>query len=110
MEGYDRLCARMAEHPELAIFRKFSVVNYRMLLYLQAQLATHEGRLISAIEEDRVSNDPGRQQYAFNFHALLNADRENESVSVQRKLMEEMLPLVATYSRSSTMSLAITGC
>ncbi|OQU94167.1 hypothetical protein CLAIMM_00564 [Cladophialophora immunda] len=62
MEGYDHLSSNMAQYSEFAIFRTFKILNYRALLFKQAELAEKEARLILAIKEDRNSGDPERQR------------------------------------------------
>ena len=65
-EGFDRLTSHMAKHPELAIFRRFSILNDRMLLYLQAELTLQEGRLLLAINSDQSFEDAERRQFSCN--------------------------------------------
>ncbi|EXJ74700.1 uncharacterized protein A1O5_01394 [Cladophialophora psammophila CBS 110553] len=90
MQGYDYLCSDMVKYPELAIFRKFKILNYRALLFLQAELTHKEGRLLAAIRADRNSGDPERSQFAFNFEAMLQSRSDIEGARVQRKLMREI--------------------
>ncbi len=99
MEGYDRLTPQMAEHSELSIFRKFSILNYRMLLYMQSQLGADELRLINAIKADQASGHVERTQFVYDFQAMLNPqDNDSEGVKVQRKIMDETFPVLKNYS------------
>lgn len=43
--GYTKLASLMGENPEIAIFRRFSALNAKNLLYLQAELVNLEARL-----------------------------------------------------------------
>lgn len=43
--GYDDLASLMSKAPEIAIFRRFSALNARNLLYFQAELTVLEKRL-----------------------------------------------------------------
>ena len=96
MEGYDSLCAVMGAYPTLGIFRKFSVLNHRNLLLLQAQLVEKEGQLLAAIADDR--EDAGRRHYSSNFEAMMNAPIPAENEKGQRELMLEIRSLLSSYS------------
>jgi hypothetical protein len=43
--GYTKLASVMGKNPELAIFRRFSALNAKNLLYLQAEHVNLEARL-----------------------------------------------------------------
>ncbi|KIW33688.1 uncharacterized protein PV07_00516 [Cladophialophora immunda] len=98
MEGYDHLSSNMAQYSEFAIFRTFKILNYRALLFKQAELAEKEARLILAIKEDRNSGDPERQRFAFSFGAMLNSTSDSDGSKVQRGLMREICRLLPEYS------------
>ncbi|KIW87551.1 uncharacterized protein Z519_11875 [Cladophialophora bantiana CBS 173.52] len=98
MEGYDHMCSDMVKYPELAIFRKFKILNYRTLLFLQAELTHKEDRLLAAIRADRNSGDPERRQFAFSFEAMLRSKSDIEGARAQRKLMREICRLAKDYS------------
>ena len=100
MEGYDRLTPLMAVYPGIAIFRKFSILNYRMLMYLEAQLVEREGRLISAIKDDRNSKDRERMGFAFDFRAMQHPREDIEGAKRQGIIMDETGPILDRYSMS----------
>jgi hypothetical protein len=98
MEGYDRIAPLMAEYRDVAMFRKFSILNNRMLCYTQAQLIEKENRLIHAIKADLNSGDEARMKYAFNFRAIGRSLGQGEGTSTQRELMDAIRPLLSFYS------------
>src|SRR5690242_3180732 len=102
MEGYDRLTPQMAKYSDLAIFRKFSILNYRMLLYMQAQLVEKEALLISAIKDDQQSEDNERNRFAFDFRAMLNTQDDSDGAKRQRSIMGETFPILTKYSMCYT--------
>src|ERR1700744_3767659 len=104
MDGYDRLTPQMAAHSDLAIFRRFSILNYRMLLYMQSELVEKEACLIAAIRDDQMSSDGERIQFAFDFHAMRNTKDENKDAGAERqkKIMAEVRPLLRDYSTCHT--------
>ena len=107
MEGYDHLSSHMAKYPDLAIFRKFSILNNRVLLYLQAELTRQEHRLILAIKDD--SGEEGRRQFACNFDAMFNAQDGTRDAGVQKHIMDEIRSLVKEYSRCSHIPAALSA-
>jgi hypothetical protein len=96
MEGYDVLCAHMSTYPDLAIFRRFSILSYRDLLLMQAELMEKESLLLPIIADDRESNIPLRQSFAVDFEAMMNDTTEGGRR--QRELMLEIRPLLRCYS------------
>lgn len=53
--GYTALASLMGKHPEVAIFRRFSSLNVRNLLYFQAELVQLEIDLRKKQEECAAS-------------------------------------------------------
>ncbi|KAI8930810.1 hypothetical protein NX059_011833 [Plenodomus lindquistii] len=53
--GYPKLAARMLVRPETMILRKFSMLNIRTLLYMQAELASLEIKLDKLTRQDAAS-------------------------------------------------------
>jgi hypothetical protein len=70
VEGYPRLACHMNAHPSSSIFRRFGSLNYRNLLYLQAELAQLEEQLLRVEQEDKVSNVGKAAQYSKNWYWL----------------------------------------
>ncbi|KAH0844386.1 hypothetical protein AYO21_00854 [Fonsecaea monophora] len=98
MNGYDAMCSDMATNPEAVIFRKFTILNYRALLFLQSELNQKEGRLVSLIKHDQNSLDPERRQFSYSFDAMLRSNGETEGSTLQRELMREICHLLPNYS------------
>ncbi|OAP63004.1 hypothetical protein AYL99_02231 [Fonsecaea erecta] len=98
MDGHDQIAHDMVKYDEFAIFRRFRILNYRTLLYKQAELMEKERVLISAIIEDRNSGDDERQQFAFSFKAMLTSTSDTEGSKIQRGLMQDICRLLPEYS------------
>jgi hypothetical protein len=60
-EDHAKVATLMSHHSELAIFRRFSKLNFQNLLYLQAELAHLEGNLKNLA--DRDDGHPNRKEY-----------------------------------------------
>jgi len=97
MEGYDSLAVMMGKYPELCIFRRFSTLNYRNLLLMQAELMEKEDVLLSAIQDDQASIDPERRSFAVDFRAML--ENTTEGGRKQREIALGMRPLLKEYSK-----------
>ena len=93
--GYPRIAGRFALKPETAAFRRFSALNARMLLYLQADLCRLEKKLLEQEKSD--SENPGvSQKYAVNYDRLrLSAYDEDPA---QWKLVDEIKEKLKEYS------------
>lgn len=61
-EGYQKLAALMGSHPCLSIYRQFAALNFKNLLYMQAELVHLEAQLSAIVQEDNESRDPKRDQ------------------------------------------------
>ncbi|KFY88323.1 hypothetical protein V500_06418 [Pseudogymnoascus sp. VKM F-4518 (FW-2643)] len=57
MEGYSKLAHLMATQHEFAIFRRFRALNIKSLLYLQADIAHDEAKLIELASRDSRYGD-----------------------------------------------------
>ncbi|KAI1611100.1 hypothetical protein EDD36DRAFT_467097 [Exophiala viscosa] len=97
MEGYDSLSALMGKYPELAIFRKYSTLNCRNLLLMQAELAEKQGRLLSIIAADRESKVKARASIPHNFTAMM--ENTTEGGSKQREMMMDIRQLLKEYGK-----------
>jgi hypothetical protein len=58
LAGYDKLAAIMGAQKELAIYRQYSALNAKNILYLQSELFHLEAELAEIESEDRSSSDP----------------------------------------------------
>ncbi|KAN0119645.1 hypothetical protein V8E51_001853 [Hyaloscypha variabilis] len=75
-EGHAKVATLMSHHSELAIFRRFSKLNFQNLLYLQAELTHLEANLKKLVDRD-VQN-PNRQQYSRDWWFLAQNDDEHD--------------------------------
>lgn len=70
MEGYPRLAVLQGTYPELAIYRRFSILNARNLLYLQAEIVDLEDQLNRYTIEDLNSDETEKKKYSRNWFYL----------------------------------------
>ena len=71
MDGYSRLSELIGTHPDLAIFRRFSVLNSRNLIFMQGELTHLEAALETIATEDRKSQDPQRADFEYSISTLM---------------------------------------
>jgi hypothetical protein len=86
MAGYERLSRLIGTYPELAIFRKFSTLCAKLLLYKQAELQhlENELRIISQID----ARDPKKSVYTVSWGALNKAPKEHGDDLQKQKILE----------------------
>jgi hypothetical protein len=77
--GYPRLSERMGVKPETLIFRKFSALNARILLYMQAELIILEKQLQKQEERDISDEEGKRCRYASDYHYLLLSHKDGDT-------------------------------
>jgi hypothetical protein len=95
--GYPRIATRMALKPETAIFRRFTALNARNLLYMQADLCRLEAQLLVQEQEDNASPVGQRDKYATNYDYLhLSA---LEEIAIQYDLVFEIQEKLRKYSK-----------
>ncbi|KAH0555816.1 hypothetical protein GP486_006237 [Trichoglossum hirsutum] len=70
MDGYDKLADLIGKHHEMVIFRRFSVLNAKNLLYLQAELVNLEEELKYIVQEDKSSGDEEKQHFPYSLWHL----------------------------------------
>ena len=87
-DGYPKLSALMSKDEDFIIFRRFSNLNARNLLYLQDELVTLEKRL------DSIDND---LQRIGEQDVLKSRERFCEDVG-RKELVLEIRRLLAEYS------------
>ncbi|KAF1948150.1 hypothetical protein CC80DRAFT_498400 [Byssothecium circinans] len=89
LRGYPALAKLIGSDADFFVFRRFSSLAARHLLYLQDQLAELEERLNAVdLAESRNSN----QQALWNLHS-----RRKDSNQERKKIMEELGPLLKKY-------------
>lgn len=86
MNGYERLSRLIGTYPELAIYRKFSALCAKLLLYKQAELQHLENELniISQID----SRDSEKRAYAVSWEAMDKASEEGGCNLQKQKVLE----------------------
>ncbi|PQE18959.1 phthalate transporter protein [Rutstroemia sp. NJR-2017a BBW] len=69
-KGYPKLAALQGTYPQLGIYRRFSTLNARNLLYLQAELVILETNLNEFTQKDCVSEDLNARLHNKNWYRL----------------------------------------
>lgn len=69
-QGYPKLASLQGTYPQLGIYRRFSILNARNLLYLQAELVELETELDECTKEDSKSGDPSKRLNNTNWYYL----------------------------------------
>ena len=94
--GYPQLATFMEMHPEMTMVRRFQGLNTRNLLYLQAELADIENRLLKCEREDAADIPNRRSKYSTDFFKLKRDGDKQESD--QWDLIIEMRAKLKEYS------------
>jgi hypothetical protein len=76
-EGYARLAALLGRDPKLAMFLRFSELNIKNLLYMQAELVNDEAELKIIEDEDKESRFPVATPEEATYHASWTALKES---------------------------------
>jgi hypothetical protein len=99
--GYPRLSERMGVKPETLIFRKFSALNARILLYMQAELIILEKQLQKQEERDISDEEGKRCRYASDYHYLLLSHKDGDTS--QLELVRKIQGKLEVYSELPAM-------
>jgi hypothetical protein len=86
MTGYERLSRLISTYPELAIYRKFSTLCTKMLLYKQAELQHLENELSIISQID--ARNPQKSDYTVSWEAMNNASEQGGDDLQKRKILE----------------------
>ncbi|KAL9613238.1 MAG: hypothetical protein Q9167_002198 [Letrouitia subvulpina] len=70
MANYSTLSNLIASHGDAAIFRRFTPLNVKILLYMQAELTHLDAELRILETEDRNSGDAEKTSFSSSFYAL----------------------------------------
>jgi hypothetical protein len=105
--GYDTLASLMSQAPEIAIFRRFSALNARNLLYFQAELTVLEKQLeikLRKCAESQMAahnSDPRKlpDLYDRDLDDLKKAENAGNGLSAW-ELFEEIRRKLKDYSES----------
>jgi len=87
-DGYDRLAALIGQHRGVAIFRRFSNLGAKDLLYRQAELVHLEAQLQKVVCEDRTSKDPDKEAYQYSVFDLLDSASKPDKSHQWQKVLE----------------------
>ncbi|EXJ74698.1 uncharacterized protein A1O5_01392 [Cladophialophora psammophila CBS 110553] len=97
MKGYNEIAGWMGSYPQLAIFRRFLILNARNLLCLQGEVVNCEHDLRVAIEDDRNADDPLRKQFEYDISAM-KGPHEHPRTGLQWTRTLEMRGLLKEYN------------
>ncbi|KAL6714050.1 hypothetical protein ACLMJK_008544 [Lecanora helva] len=104
MEGYAKFANFMGEHPESALFLRFSDINLQNILYLQAE--------IYGLREDlrriELQNQASSAEDLTNFHldwSTLAQTQENGQANQQWRKVKQLRELLKEYSENNLPSL-----
>jgi len=97
MDGYNKLAGYIGTYPDLAVFRKFLILNARNLLILQAEIVNLDKDLRATVAEDRVAEDATRALFEFSVYELKRA-HESGHQGLQWKKTLELRRLLKEYS------------
>jgi hypothetical protein len=103
MDGYNRLAAVIGTDRDLAIFRRFSILNSKNLLYMQGELTLLEAELRAIGNEDKESKDPEKAEFEFCIQTLKGPHTCKDGDQQWRKILEIRQKL-KEYSMSHTSS------
>ena|SRR2546421_8579506 len=107
MPGYDELAMLFGTKDDLAMVRRFGVLNAKLLLYMQAELLLIEDQLREQVRVDLASTNPEGRQFSTYWKALNDAPDDGfgswqkQKVSAAKSKMEEYCKLPSS---------AATGC
>ena len=86
MTGYESLSRLIGNYPELAIYRKFSTLCTKMLLYKQAELQHLENELSIISEIDAADSE--KSAYAVSWQAMSTASEQGGDNLQKQKILE----------------------
>lgn len=98
-KGYHRMAALVGTNPDLAIFRRFSILNTKNLMYMQGELIELGVELDLLASQDRDSQDLDMTQFEFSVERLMAAHASDSGSKQWDKILEVRQKLEA-YSSS----------
>jgi hypothetical protein len=104
MPGYDELATLFGKNDDLAMVRRFGVLNAKLLLYMQAELLLIEDQLREQVMVDLASTNPEGKQFATYWKALNDAPDDGfgswqkQKVSAAKSKMEEYCKLPSSVA------------
>jgi hypothetical protein len=97
--GYHRLASAMGLFPDVAIFRRFSTLNVKNILYLQAELVDLEKNLEQAALADSLSGDINRREYHRAWYPLSHPEELPNGDGKQWKTFLHIREVLQQYSK-----------
>jgi hypothetical protein len=88
MAGYSRLAALMRNRPDLAIFRQFSDLNAKNLLYMQGELVRLEVELEMIATENKNSRDSEKNDFEKSITTMIGPHRLEDGQKHWAKVLE----------------------
>jgi hypothetical protein len=99
-KGYPSVAAHLASSSELAVFRKFSNLNMRNLLYMQTELIMLEAELAELDRED--ASDNNRVVTLQSWEAILRSSSEKDIM--RKEVALTMRKKLREYSRQNSLT------
>jgi hypothetical protein len=96
--GYPRLAERMGTYPATLVFRQFTALNARILLYMQAELVWLERDLRLREQQDKDHEESNRSLYATDYYNLLHSHKDGNTT--QLDLVNKIQGKLEVYSMS----------
>jgi hypothetical protein len=96
--AYPQLAKHMSDHPDSAVFRRYGALNFRNLLYYQAELDQLEEKLeeVERLNHELCESGRGRD-FASKWY-WLGGGGSDEHSKVQLALVLEIREVVRQYS------------
>jgi hypothetical protein len=88
MDGYNKLAALFGTHHDLAIFRRFSILNAKNLIYMQGEIVHLEAELNTLACEDKGSKDLEKAEFEFCIHTLKGPHKCEDGDEQWLKILE----------------------
>ena len=98
MADYTRLAALIGTYPETAIFRRFTNMNAKALLYMQSELMHLEAELSHIELENKESGDHDKALFQVSLYDMKNSCGTSKDMQWRKVL--EIREKLKTYSRS----------
>lgn len=98
MEGYAQIAWRMANHSDLAIFRRFAALQAQDLLYRQAELRVLEIKLRKQELTNSRSQNERQTWYSRDWQTLSKAEHAEGTTETQWRTSLEIRDKLAEYS------------
>jgi hypothetical protein len=88
MDGYDKLAAFIGDSPEMSIYRRFSRLGAKNILYLQAELVNLEAELEEIIRDDKDSGDEEKEPFPYSVWHLKHSFQDQNRNAQWLKVLE----------------------